>query len=311
MKVINERLWDIEECLQKEERFKRRLDDVMQELDDIRQKKEHLLERLQKEEEDVEQLTGFHPYNVFYRLMGTKEERLLKERQEAAQAKLSYDEIIQAENDLQQEAAAYREEIAKLGTLHQEYEELLKEKEDFLKNQDSFTRKALEELIQKEQETHALGKELDEAVNAGKAVQRALNEAIASFEKASSWGTFDMFGGGLISTAIKQSHMGDGREIVHRAQQALRRFKRELKDVQHSLDLHLEADGFSQFADFFFDGLITDWVVQGEIELSLEHLKKQNQEVRRVLRIIEQHSLEVKKEEDQYSDARKRLVMNS
>jgi len=56
-------------------------------------------------------------------------------------------------------------------------------------------------------------------------------------------------------------------------QQQLRIFLKELGDVNHALDSRVSIDlgGLTTFADYFFDGLIVDWIVQSRIEKSLEN----------------------------------------
>ena len=49
------------------------------------------------------------------------------------------------------------------------------------------------------------------------------------------------------------------------AKRDLRIFQRELNDVQMFLNLNLNIGDFLTFADFFFDGLITDYLVQSKI----------------------------------------------
>lgn len=49
------------------------------------------------------------------------------------------------------------------------------------------------------------------------------------------------------------------------AKRDLRIFQRELNDVQMFLNLNLNISDFLTFADFFFDGLITDYLVQSKI----------------------------------------------
>ena len=45
----------------------------------------------------------------------------------------------------------------------------------------------------------------------------------------------------------------------------LRRFQKELKDVNVPLDLRIEIGSFLSFADFFFDGFVADYLVQSKI----------------------------------------------
>lgn len=55
-----------------------------------------------------------------------------------------------------------------------------------------------------------------------------------------------------------------------------RGFRTELADVteQVSGDLHLEIGDFLHFADFFFDGLIADWMVHDKIAESYDRAAK-------------------------------------
>ena len=69
----------------------------------------------------------------------------------------------------------------------------------------------------------------------------------------------------MISTMAKHSKIDSAKEHARHAQRQLRRFQEELADADRRLHVSLEIGGFSKFADFFFDGLIADWVVQSKI----------------------------------------------
>ena len=74
-----------------------------------------------------------------------------------------------------------------------------------------------------------------------------------------------MLGGGLLSTFVKHAKMNDAEELVQQARGALRRFQKELMDVDNVPEFHIETGDFIAFADYFFDGLIADWLVQSRI----------------------------------------------
>lgn len=65
-------------------------------------------------------------------------------------------------------------------------------------------------------------------------------EAVQSLDKAEGWATWDMIGGGMISTAIKHSHLDDAKRQVHLAQNRLRNFESELADIQQHFHIKLE-----------------------------------------------------------------------
>ncbi len=108
-------------------------------------------------------------------------------------------------------------------------------------------------------------KEITEALRAGEDALDHLKRARECLNSAGNWGLLDMFGGGLLSTFVKHSKMNDAEGLVQQARSALQRFQRELMDVENVAEFHIETGDFLSFADYFFDGLIVDWLVQSRI----------------------------------------------
>lgn len=109
-------------------------------------------------------------------------------------------------------------------------------------------------------------KEIVEAINAGNDALFCLKRAKESLNSAGGWGLWDMFGGGLLSTFMKHSKMETANSYIQEARSALRRFQKEVTDVDAAVaEFRIETADFMSFADFFFDGLIADWLVQSRI----------------------------------------------
>lgn len=108
-------------------------------------------------------------------------------------------------------------------------------------------------------------KEMEEAINAGERALYSLRQAQEKLNSARTWGIFDLFGGGFITDMIKHSKINDAVSCVENAKRDLVIFQRELRDVQISSELHIEMGGFLSFADFFFDGVVADYLVQSRI----------------------------------------------
>lgn len=109
-------------------------------------------------------------------------------------------------------------------------------------------------------------KEIQEAIQAANHALACLSQADAYLQSAKNWGLFDMLGGGVLTTFFKHSKMDDARYEMERAKRALQDFRKELADVDQRLHLSLEIGDFLTFADYFFDGLIADWLVQSKIQ---------------------------------------------
>ena len=113
---------------------------------------------------------------------------------------------------------------------------------------------------------------MKEALDAGERALSSLRNAQEKLNSAGNWGLFDMFGGGLFSTIMKRSKMDDAQQLMEAAKTDLKRFQRELKDVNIPLDLRMEVGSFLSFADFFFDGFVADYLVQSKISEAKEQV---------------------------------------
>ena len=115
-------------------------------------------------------------------------------------------------------------------------------------------------------------REMKEALDAGERALSSLRNAQEKLNSAGNWGLFGMFGGGLFSTIMKRSKMDDAQQLMEAAKTDLKRFQRELKDVNIPLDLRMEVGSFLSFADFFFDGFVADYLVQSKISEAKEQV---------------------------------------
>lgn len=108
-------------------------------------------------------------------------------------------------------------------------------------------------------------REIREAIQAGERALMSLRKAEEKLTSASNWGLWDIFGGGLISGIAKHNKMSEATTYMEEAKRNLTTFQRELRDVNGTYNLSLDIGGFLSFADFFFDGVIADYLVQTKI----------------------------------------------
>lgn len=127
-------------------------------------------------------------------------------------------------------------------------------------------------------------REVNEAIQAGTRALRSLQQARESLNSAGNWGIVDLLGGGLISTFAKHSKMNDAERQIEQARSDLRSFRKELTDVDAFADIHIETGDFLAFADFFFDGLIADWMMQSRINDAKQQVDNAIQKVETVLK---------------------------
>lgn len=126
--------------------------------------------------------------------------------------------------------------------------------------------------------------EIREAVAAGERALTSLRRAQEKLDSARNWGLFDLFGGGFITDMIKHSRMNDASALMENARADLLVFQRELRDVYVPTEFRMEVSDFLTFADFFFDGVIADYLVQSKIAEARAQVNDAIYQVERLLR---------------------------
>jgi len=262
-------LFYLKEKKEEKKRLELQLKKTLFDFNESEKKLAQLSMQLKKELNDVQQLENDGITALFYRFLGNKVEKLNKERQEYLAVKLKFENC---ENEIKQlaiEIERIKTKIAVLGEPENDYLNFLNEKNLQLKEQKDDKFIQFETII----ETHLNQKnEVNEAIEAGEMALKGLRLAIQTLNKAQNWGIYDMVGGGFLATAIKHSNIDEAKSMIQDVQVWLKKFKRELSDIRftNSEELTVQLDSFSTFADYFFDNLIFDWVVQSKIYRSLE-----------------------------------------
>jgi len=247
------------------QRLEGKLEFTIQHLKKAQKESIELAKILEKEEKDVDKLEQLSLTGLFAAVLGTKEEKLEKERQEYLAAKLKYDASQKLIHELKKEVSMLEEQMAPFQNIEEKYQQLLKKKEEELKTKQGKASRELFIIAEEEGRLASRGKELQEAEEAVQGVMQSLDDLLGTLNSAANWGVWDMLGGGLISTAIKHSKIDGAREQIIVVQRNLNRLERELTDIKLYADLGIDIGALASFADYFFDGLITDWVVQARI----------------------------------------------
>ncbi len=270
----------------------RKSDYMLQSLNDQLRKLEadkiKLEVELDREELDVENLNKKSLTTIFYSVLGSREKQLEKERQEALAARLKLEDNLKQIEDLKLQIAKLRQERKQYQNSEVLYNQLYQKKYDHLKSSGNPYYQKIMELEDGIGNCKASLKEIKEAVTAGYLVMDQIENAETSLNSAEGWGTWDVLGGGFFTDMMKHSHIDDARDTVTKIQSLLNSFRTELADVTIHSEIQLQIEGFAKFADFFFDGLISDWVIQSRIKDSLESVQRVKSEVSSVLSKLEQ-----------------------
>ncbi len=292
-------------------RLKHERKELAVELEKLEKQKQEFYQQLQDEKVDVEKLESFSVANIFYSITGQKLEKLDEEKQEVARAQLRYQEAKASVQDLQEDISALDQQIRELGEPDVRYQHLLEEKYHHLLDTNHESGQQALEVLEKLGNMQDEKSEIAEAIDAGEKVKRALSSALSSLDSAKNWGTVDMFGGGLISTSLKHSHIDDAKQATHDAQRLLRKFSHELNDIGKSFQANVEISGGLTFADYFFDGLIMDWFVQDKINQSEQQVSEMYQKVEETISQLKRLNQDVNNTIDQANHKWEQIIYHA
>ena len=253
-----------------------------------------------KEQEDVNKLEGRSLASYFYNVIGKKDEKLDKEREEAYAARVKLDAAERELTAVKNEMATVRARLGELSGCENAYSRALESRREEIK---TLSTPEADELLRLEEEIAHLDsqqKEIGEAILAGNAAFAIAEKILSELDSADGWNTWDMFGGGgLITHMAKHGHLDDAQDLVETLQDKLRSFKTELADVSINADMQVNIDGFLRFADYFFDGLFADWAVADRISESMSAVQKTKDQIGRLVeRLTKMKETAARKEKD-------------
>lgn len=237
-----------------------------------------------QEDGDVEKLEGGSLLGLLLHLTGNYDKKLSKEQQEAYTATVKYDTAVSELEAVNLDIRHCEAELARIRSREREYDRLVQERKEALAQADTPLGeeiRRLQDIIARET---ARKKEIQEAIDAGNRAKGIADQVGEHLSKASSWGTFDIWGGGLISDLAKHDHIDQAQNLIESLQVQLRRFNAELADVNQRIDATPVAiDAFTKFADFFFDDIFSSISVRNKIDDSIGSLNQTRIQIERML----------------------------
>ncbi len=262
----------------------------------------------QDEQADVDRLEGRSLASFFYHVVGKMDEKLDKERWETYAAAVKYDAAVRELEAVKSELRRCEAECRELQGCERQYETTLQEKAAAVKAAGGAAAEEILKLEERDLLLESQKKELQEAISAGYAALHTAENILSSLDSAERWGTWDLFGGGLMADLAKHDHLDEAQGAVEHLQSQLRRFKTELADVTIHADMQVNVDGFLRFADLFFDGLFADWAVMDKISQSQSQVQNTRNQISGVLSRLDVMLHTTQQEQSEYKSRYDALV---
>lgn len=282
----NKQLQQLQEKVSQKKRLEAKWRELHSQQEDLSNRVQELKTVMGNEQADVDRLERTSLTSVFYAVIGKKEDMLDKEKAEVYAAKVKYDSAVQELNLIANDIHQIEIQLREFSQCEQQYESQLQEKDRTIKASGSLDAEYILQLEEQITAQKIQKVEIREAIAAGSRALRSADYILSSLDTAQDWGTWDLLGGGLISTLAKHSSLDEAQDQVQQLQTELRRFKTELADVTIHTDMQVNVDGFLRFADYFFDGLFADWAVLDKISQSQSSVQTTKNQIESVLSML-------------------------
>lgn len=266
-----------------------RLKEIDPEIARLRNELQPLELNMQKEFEDIEALEKLGMKTLFYKVLGSQQDQLEKERQDYLQASLKYDQVRKSLELLEFERNILIKKVGGLPAIEQRLNELSAQQEKEILNMSGNASLEIKKIYSQIEAQQRMKIDISEAMKAGTKSLECIDAVVAGLQQAHNWGQWDMSGRNPMSNHLKYTAIDKAKDWAYEANRQLKVFEKELMDVYHNIpdDFRLQLDSFNRFIDVFFDNLITDWIIQQKIYNALNNTLTIRDKVIRMIKTLE------------------------
>lgn len=260
------------------------LSQVENQLNDLYSKIKKYEKKLSEDLLDIEKLEENSVKSLFHSVLGNKVQQLEKERQEYLETSLKFKEISKRIQLLEFEKELLEKKAKNIDSFNSKLTNLKnKRKVEILKNGDDKTKESLESLLIEIDRRSIVKRELHEAIVEGENCLKILNVVISYLKKARDWGKWN-HKNNRRGAYMKNRSIDNAIKNLSKAQVRLDLFSKELSDLgDNYIRFDLSKAQFGQFTDFFFDNLISDWIVQQKIKTTINSVEAIIDKIQRIL----------------------------
>lgn len=138
-------------------------------------------------------------------------------------------------------------------------------------------------------------------------------QMLDDLSSAKDWSTWDLLGGGLVSDMMKYDRLDKVQNNIKELQHALRSFRTELADLKGriSADISVEMGSFLQFADLFFDGFFTDYLVYDKIKESQARTEMVYDQIQNIISQLRQREDAIRCEQEKLRNEQEGIILEA
>lgn len=296
-----ERIAELKSELNFIDRHKPILEKEKIEVKELEKEKNNKYEVLKKENMDVELLEKLSFRFLYHSLLGDKQEQLDFEKQEAMQANIEYQRVL---NDYEYKL----DYIAKLEERINNEDHIMQELKD-LQSKVHINNQEILDYSDRIIDLQSQLKEVNEALSAGENALKSVLEVQKSLKSANNWATADMLDVNF-SGIVKRDYIRKAQKQSQEADNNMKRFEKELKDVTIISMNIVSLDEFDLTFDILFDNIFTDYAIKNRIKESLRSTTKTLTNIESLVRELKEKQSNLLQELNNNRNSLKQLLQS-
>jgi len=280
-----------------------------------------LLRLVDLEEENYHKLEKLNLRALFFKVLGTKEKELEKERQDYLMSFLKYQSSVKNLESLRFEKEVLTKQLSSLHNAEKIFNTKFAKKGNQLEaNLSTKNKQKLKAVDLRLLNHEARIKELREAVKAGKKAETTLMRLIHDLSNITQWGNSNIVrrndrirGRGQHSSPTKRRFVNQSKKDAQKANILLEHFETEIQDIQKhfKIDYRNYIKSFEDFLDIFYDNLITDWIVKKNLKNSTFAIQTVHDKVSRIMAMLNKEIDKTKAFIKEENLIRKQIILES
>jgi len=292
------------------QRVEAQLSTTREQLEKVYDQEASTNKKLDKELRDVEKLEGFSTKSIFYKVLGSKEKQLEKERQEYLELTLKYEDLKNEIKLLEYEENLLDAKMGSVNSLEKKLAVLKSKREEEIIQTDPKLRNKLIKISQELEHNYRLKQELEEAMEVGGVAHNLLKKVIQQLSQVRNWGSWSGSSRSQMQRMQRRHAIDRARNLTFQIKHHLNLFDQELRDVGAQLEMNVDTSAFTNFTDYFFNNIITDWILNQQLTNAIGSAQAAREYIYDVLQAV-QNRLDASKQAIVKYDKERNQILES
>ena len=273
---LQQQIFDTIQEIVQLERVEEQLKVTKRELEEAYDEYEYLDKKIEEELRDIEKLEGLSTKAIFHKILGNKEKQIEKERQEYLELSLKEEDTKNSIKLLEYEVNLLEAKLGSKSELKTQLERLKQKREEEIIRSDPALRQQLVDISHKLESNYQYKVELAQAIEVGEVCYSLVNQVLKQLSKVRNWGQFPARRSRRTSAGryAQKDAIDRARNLSFQIKHHLNLFSNELRDLGKKIPFSTDTSKFADFSDFFFNNIITDWILQQQLTNAIGSAKR-------------------------------------